>query len=167
MYSYIISIIILILIIIGIVVYFRYKASEGFQVEDMSQNYFDINKIKVVTPDIGDTSNLSPYEAALKANSVIAPLIASNPDLKGVFANDQISLIQLDKPLAPVDPIYTTAPDTRPLSDIGRQCDTAKAQVAALEASIDSYKMSNSWSQVRGINSSIENLKKHMVELGC
>ena len=129
--------------------------------------YFDINKIQVITPDIGDTSNLSPYEAALKANSVIAPLIASNPDLQGVFANDQISLIQIDKPLAPVDPIYTTATDTRPLSDIGRQCDTTKAQIAALEASIDSYKMSNSWSQVRGINSSIENLKKHMVELGC
>ena len=169
MYNYIIPLIIF--IIIGIVLYFRYNTKEGFQVDASSNsvnNGIDINNISIVTPDVGNISNMAPADAALHVNSVIKPLIAANPDLQGVIANDQVSILQVPATFkAPVNPSYTTTTDTRPITDISKQCDIINNQLNAILRTLDVYKRSHSWEQVRYALSSIDDLQKQLIKLDC
>jgi hypothetical protein len=165
MYNYIIPFIIF--IIIGIVLYFRYNIKEGFQL-DASSNGIDINSVNIIEPNIGDISNMTPIEAALHVNSVIKPLIASTPDLQGVIANDQVSVIQLPPNyVPPVNPSYTTAVDTRPITDISKQCTMLNNQLNVLINNIDKYKKLHNWDEVRGMSSAIEDIQKELIKLQC
>lgn len=114
---------------------------------------------------------LSVEEAQVHINT-LEPLIVANPEMQGVFNSDKgIDLSQIDfakaKKLSSTPSVNTTVPDTRPITDIGRQCDVAKNELASIKSDIAAYKASNSWVQARALKRSIAPLQEYITSLGC
>ena len=104
-------------------------------------------------------------------DTILQPLIQANPDLSDVFNGGArgIDLSKLDinairKKFANVVP---TAVDTRPMSNIGRQCDIFQEQLLHNKELRTNYTNTSSWDLLRSTNKTIAELENHISDLGC
>ena len=110
-------------------------------------------------------------QAQAQIDTILHPLIQANPDLSDVFngGSKGIDLSKLDinairKKFANVVP---TAVDTRPMSNIGRQCDIFQEQLLHNKELRTNYTNTSSWDLLRSTNKTIAELEKHISDLGC
>ena len=120
--------------------------------------------------NIDASGNIQQAQAQIDAT--LKPLIQANPDLSDVFNGGArgIDLSKLDinairKKFANKSP--PTAVDTRPMSDIGRQCDIFQEQLLHNKDLRTNYTQTNSWDLLRDTNKSIIELEKRISDLGC
>ena len=171
MYKYIL--LVAIFIILGFTLYYSYTDKESFE-DAAPEEVVDINNVNVITPPeeliAKPPPNISIEDAQTKMDTM-APIIAANPAIKGVFNSDtgiDLSQIDFDKAKEQAKEVsIPTGIDKRPATDIDRQCDTYLIQLDSIKANIKAYKKSQSWAQVRDFNETLTELKTHMSEIGC
>jgi hypothetical protein len=149
---YIIFGIIILLILLIIYVYYttKDKLKEAFEVIDNM-----------------DISNLDISNVGL--NTIVQQIATLNvTDLSGVInTSGNINAQQLATQLQQSFNIDVSTADNRPITDIGKQCDTYAKQLSNNQVVLEQYNSIGDWKNVRSTKKMIEGLQDTMSKLSC